>query len=355
AFSSETSEAPTSEISGTSTSEAPLPATSEAPLPATSEAPLPATSEAPTPATSEAPTPETSEIPKALETSEASSTADPPELATEFMWGNIVLYNKLEEMKAANVNLVVYPHWIHRIWFKCKVCHYTLEVDMKGTNDISMERIEKGEACGKCHNGEISFNATDKTMCNRCHSLKEDQTIEGPIFTTRNILAAEHTQRLKEVAAKVGAEWNPEKLKGDDFPRDKFGFINWVKMMYTGVVKPIHSLDPNEKDETRDTKILFQVLSDYVDNILWPHDLHTFWIKCEQCHEGKGEKARLFNPVLGANRIRMRDMVKEKKFCIHCHGKVSFPIADCLRCHKYSKDAEIEEEFLLREELVDAE
>ncbi|MFQ5899958.1 MAG: c(7)-type cytochrome triheme domain-containing protein [Thermodesulfobacteriota bacterium] len=267
------------------------------------------------------------------------------------MWGNIVQYNKLDEMKAAGVNLVVYPHWIHRIWFKCKVCHYTLEVDQKGTNDITMERIKKGEVCGKCHNGNISF---DTTECNRCHSLTEEQTIEGPRYTTKNILSSENTEELKKIAARVGAEWNPEKLEGKDFPRDRFGFINWVGMMNSGVIKPIHSLDPDEKDETRETEILFQVLSDFVDNILWPHKLHTYWVKCEQCHEGKGEKQMLFKPVLGANKIRMRTMVKEKKFCIHCHGKVSFPIADCIRCHKYPKDAEFDENVLKREELPDA-
>ncbi|MFQ5456454.1 MAG: c(7)-type cytochrome triheme domain-containing protein [Nitrospirota bacterium] len=274
---------------------------------------------------------------------------------SEFMWGNIVLDNKAKEMKDANVNLVVYPHWMHRILFRCKVCHYTLVIDKKGGNNITMDKIAKGEACGRCHDGRISF---DTKQCNRCHSLRDDQTLEGAKYTTKTIFLPENSSELKKIAEKIGAVWKPEKLGGDkekDFPRDKFGFINWVKLIESGAIKPIHSLDPKEKDETRDTKILFQVLGDFEDNVLFPHPLHTFWVKCEQCHKGKGKKPMLFKPVLGSNRIRMRDQVKNQNFCIHCHGRVSFPAANCTGCHKFPRDYKFKDKnVIIREELPDA-
>ena len=38
-------------------------------------------------------------------------------------YGDIVLNSKSESMQSAGVKPVVFPHWFHRIRFKCKVCH----------------------------------------------------------------------------------------------------------------------------------------------------------------------------------------------------------------------------------------
>ena len=63
---------------------------------------------------------------------------------------------------------VIYPHWFHRIRFRCKVCHSELGFEMRaGANDISMGKIIEGEYCGMCHNGEIAWSTEH---CDRCHS-----------------------------------------------------------------------------------------------------------------------------------------------------------------------------------------
>ena len=50
---------------------------------------------------------------------------------------------------------VVFPHWFHRIRFRCKVCHADLGFQFKaGGNDINMLKIIDGEYCGACHNGQ---------------------------------------------------------------------------------------------------------------------------------------------------------------------------------------------------------
>ena len=38
-------------------------------------------------------------------------------------YGDIILNSKAESMRKAGVNDVMFPHWFHRIRFKCKVCH----------------------------------------------------------------------------------------------------------------------------------------------------------------------------------------------------------------------------------------
>ena len=82
-------------------------------------------------------------------------------------YGDVVLNSKAESMVKAGVNPVVFPHWFHRIRFKCKVCHEDIFILKKGGNDINMSAIMNGEFCGKCHNGLVAW---EPLYCDRCHS-----------------------------------------------------------------------------------------------------------------------------------------------------------------------------------------
>ncbi|MEE9615319.1 MAG: c(7)-type cytochrome triheme domain-containing protein [Thermodesulfobacteriota bacterium] len=84
-------------------------------------------------------------------------------------YGDIVLNSKAESMKKAGVDPVLFPHWFHRIRFKCKVCHEDIFIIKKGANDINMMLIMEGEFCGKCHNGLVAW---EPLYCDRCHSYK---------------------------------------------------------------------------------------------------------------------------------------------------------------------------------------
>lgn len=59
-----------------------------------------------------------------------------------------------------------FPHWVHRIQFRCYVCHDEIFA-MKGRKEpITMEPMSQGKWCGACHNGKIAW-AVDE--CQRCH------------------------------------------------------------------------------------------------------------------------------------------------------------------------------------------
>ncbi|MEW6325942.1 MAG: c(7)-type cytochrome triheme domain-containing protein, partial [Nitrospirota bacterium] len=66
---------------------------------------------------------------------------------------------------------VVFPHWFHRIRFKCKVCHEEIFVMRAGANHVTMIEIIKGNYCGKCHNGRIAWAPL---YCDRCHAGKSE-------------------------------------------------------------------------------------------------------------------------------------------------------------------------------------
>lgn len=62
----------------------------------------------------------------------------------------------------------IFPHWAHRIRFKCYACHPGLFQMKAGANPIKMEEIRTGKWCGTCHNGTTAWPVTFET-CSRCH------------------------------------------------------------------------------------------------------------------------------------------------------------------------------------------
>lgn len=70
----------------------------------------------------------------------------------------------------SGVRAVVFPHWFHRIRYRCKVCHSELGFKMRaGANLVQMNDIINGKFCGMCHNGQVAW-APDR--CDLCHSAK---------------------------------------------------------------------------------------------------------------------------------------------------------------------------------------
>lgn len=82
-------------------------------------------------------------------------------------YGDVVLNRRAEK---EGVRPVVFPHWFHRVRFRCKVCHSDLGFKFQaGGNDINMVKIIDGQYCGACHNGNIAWSIEN---CDLCHSAK---------------------------------------------------------------------------------------------------------------------------------------------------------------------------------------
>lgn len=82
-------------------------------------------------------------------------------------YGDVVL-NKYAE--AEDMPPVIFPHWFHRIRFRCKVCHFELGFEMRaGSNSVNMQDILDGKFCGMCHNEKIAWGIEN---CDLCHSGK---------------------------------------------------------------------------------------------------------------------------------------------------------------------------------------
>ncbi len=194
---------------------------------------------------------------------------------------------------------VVFPHWVHRQRYTCKVCHTDLGYSLKaGTADIKQADIEAGESCGACHNGRIAFDA-DK--CERCHSLG---------------LEVKENARIEEA------------LKG--LPPDDFGnMVDWVGALRDGKTKPKASLEGKAEMTVLDLDVVIPVtkFGTHPPDVLYPHKAHTERLDCSSCHTG------IFNMQKGGNPEMSMMKIISGQYCGVCHGRVSFPLLNCFRCH----------------------
>lgn len=82
-------------------------------------------------------------------------------------YGDVVLNQRSER---EGVRPVVFPHWFHRIRYRCSACHTELGFKMRaGANQVLMRDISNGQFCGACHNGQLAWGAE---RCDLCHSGK---------------------------------------------------------------------------------------------------------------------------------------------------------------------------------------
>lgn len=83
-------------------------------------------------------------------------------------YGDVAFERKAPTSKE-EVPVAVFPHWIHRMQYKCAACHDALFKMKAGASEpVTMDAIREGQSCGVCHNGKKAFESTLDT-CDRCH------------------------------------------------------------------------------------------------------------------------------------------------------------------------------------------
>ena len=129
--------------------------------------------------------------------------------------------------------------------------------------------------------------------------------------------------------AKPAEEEHP--VAFDYLPKTKLGYVDWVKAIKEGAIKPRESLDDSVKPMPPiDFDVVFKVNVSGFPDVVYPHYPHTIWLDCRNCHPS------IFLMRAGANQVTMAKIL-QGEFCGRCHGKVAFPISDCFRCHSRPK------------------
>ncbi|HET9579622.1 MAG TPA: c(7)-type cytochrome triheme domain-containing protein [Usitatibacter sp.] len=112
-------------------------------------------------------------------------------------YGDVVINNYAD---AAGVRPVVFPHWFHRVRFRCKVCHSDLGFKFQaGGNQINMVKIIDGQYCGACHNGNIAWSIEN---CDLCHSAKPGTPTQVHESTIQKLAAPAATATAAASGAK---------------------------------------------------------------------------------------------------------------------------------------------------------
>lgn len=105
--------------------------------------------------------------------------------------------------------------------------------------------------------------------------------------------------------------------------------VNWVRALDEGHINPRTNILPETKVNLRLTQVLLKNTGE-MPMVRFPHRQHTAWLDCSNCHD------KLFERQAGATKINMLLILQGEK-CGQCHGAVSFPLTECLRCHSVAR------------------
>lgn len=123
-------------------------------------------------------------------------------------YGDVVINNYSQ---ASDMRPVVFPHWFHRVRFRCKVCHGDLGFQFKaGGNDINMAKIIDGQFCGACHDGQLAWSIENCDLCHSGNPGLETQVHNSVVGT----LAAPKPKSAADTAA--AAEVTPDETPDEN-------------------------------------------------------------------------------------------------------------------------------------------
>ena len=110
-------------------------------------------------------------------------------------------------------------------------------------------------------------------------------------------------------------------------PADARGRPDWMRALREGLVQPRASVrGGQEAMQVLDLDILMKNTAQ-MPYVKFPHNAHTQWLACSNCHDG------LFVPKAGANPTTMPKILAGES-CGTCHAKVAFSaMFTCERCH----------------------
>jgi len=101
--------------------------------------------------------------------------------------------------------------------------------------------------------------------------------------------------------------------------------VNWVRALREGYIEPRTKVFETTKVNVLDSKVLMKDTGE-MPMVLFPHETHTEWLDCSNCHEA------IFQSKAGATPVNMFQIL-QGRYCGRCHGAVSFPLTECQRCH----------------------
>lgn len=113
--------------------------------------------------------------------------------------------------------------------------------------------------------------------------------------------------------------------------RDAVGFPDWMAALRSGVISPWAGLSATDKMNVLDLDIVMRNTKE-MPYVRFPHQSHTLWLDCSNCHPVP------FLAKTGANPVSMSQIFRGQ-YCGMCHDRVAFiTFFSCDRCHSVPQD-----------------
>lgn len=113
--------------------------------------------------------------------------------------------------------------------------------------------------------------------------------------------------------------------------RDSLGFPDWMASIRSGAIAPRATLSVGGKMNVLDLDVVMKNTKE-MPYVLFPHQSHTLWLDCSNCHP------TLFTPKAGSNPVSMTEIFRGQ-YCGMCHDRVAFiTFFACTRCHSVARD-----------------
>jgi c(7)-type cytochrome triheme protein len=221
-------------------------------------------------------------------------------------YGRVVIDNFSSQKNQAPV---VFPHWLHRARFTCRLCHVDIGFAMQGGGTMIREEDNgMGLYCGACHNGRTAFGPREQTLtgktvnnCERCHSHGREVAFQHQFY--------EFQKKMPRERFGNGIDW----LKAEEDKKIELkDYLEGVTIKRPKIQEPVEfDLKPSEKN---------------MPEIIFSHTKHAKWNGCELCHP------EIFPVKRGDQPYTMQEIFAGR-YCGLCHDAVAFPNLDCQRCH----------------------
>jgi c(7)-type cytochrome triheme protein len=114
--------------------------------------------------------------------------------------------------------------------------------------------------------------------------------------------------------------------------RDVVGFPDWMAALRSGAIAPRAGLSPADKMNVLELDVTMRNTKE-MPYVRFPHQSHTVWLDCSNCHPVP------FVPKAGANPVSMSEIFRGQ-YCGMCHDRVAFiTFFSCDRCHSVPQGA----------------
>jgi c(7)-type cytochrome triheme protein len=162
----------------------------------------------------------------------------------------------------------------------------------------------------------------------RADISRENEQLKAELAEAKRLLAEKDSGKAAEAespAAEKAKSW-PEVAK----LLPKVGESpDWTAAIKANIIAPRPGIDPKDPEQAPlDLDLELATSSNRLYFAFFPHDAHTQWLSCGNCHPSIYPLKQQGEPA-----VMTMAKISAGESCGVCHGTVAFSTTACVRCH----------------------